>query len=132
MTLTEDDLDVFDNQDNYLPVAVAPSVQIDPEILKSDHKDLHLPNNLPEDIEGSINRTTFKQEMQIYDTLLHNSINGFKFATSVNSLTSLTRNTLMVLKQRRATIEHAIKLKAENGENDNVLEFDVMGNVKRA
>lgn len=138
--LSEEDLSVLDQN---LPVVqtIPNEVAVNTSDLKSGYNPINLPRDLQE-IEGEANKKTFSQEMEVYDALIHNNLGSFRYASNISAVTSLTRSTLQILRQRRATLEHAIRLKKEEKKEEKlppppppppppsviVVEYDVMGN----
>lgn len=133
MTLTNEDLavlddaDISDNAPSVIPAPRESSQNNLPVVATNFLSNLNPVNlNITEckEIEGKANRSILRQELENYDIYLHNIHEGFKSATSIFALSRLVRDGLMINKQRRASIEHAMKLKPESAL---VPQYDVMG-----
>lgn len=130
MRLTEEDLSVLDDEGDNLPTTATSPIDspLDPENFKSDHTPIKVEKSLHKEIDGDVNRDVLRQELENYDMYLHNLHKGFPMATSVRALLQLTDGALRINKQRRATIEHALKMRAASVA---IPEFDAMGNIKK-
>ena len=100
-----------------------PADSLSVEVASADYKDMPT-------IQGPENRATFKHEMESYDAYLGVLHSSFRFATNIASVTKLVSSALTVHRQRRASLEHALKINPNN--QGPVVEYDVMGNpIKR-
>lgn len=132
--LTEDDLSLFEEEEENNeedppppPPATVPAL---PEVpinqLRSDHNHVRIPERvLKKDIEGEANISVFEKELEAFDMYLENIHTCFRYATSIHAVSRLVKDALSVHKQRRATLEHAMKIKPSAAI---MKRYDLMGN----